>query len=108
MEISKPTPLTSHTHPAGSSGVINTRSDYYTIPSVDELDAIATAGNSSDSVEIENFTIGRHGYGVIVFPGKTDVCGLNLDELGKGIHYFTDDCIAYKYLNLVDSLILFS
>jgi len=83
MENSNPAPSISHTHPAGLSGVLNTRLDYYTIPPVDELDAMATAGSSSDPIEVENFTIGHHGYGVIVFPGKTNVRGLNLDKLGN-------------------------
>ena len=73
---SSPTPI------AGPSGVINTRSDYYTIPPVDELDSMATA-DSSDPILVENFTVGRRDYGVIFFSGKTDVRDLNLDELGK-------------------------
>ena len=76
----------SHTPPVGPSGVLTTRSDYYTIPSVDELDTMATTGSL---VEVENFSVGRHGYGVIVFPGKTDVHGLNLDELGKSVKHIT-------------------
>jgi len=75
---SSPTPPI--TQSAGPSGVLNTRSDYYTIPPVDELDSMAT---DSDPVEVDNFTVGRHGYGVIVFPGKTDVRDLNLNELGE-------------------------
>lgn len=31
---------------------------------------------------VENFTIGREGFGSIFFPGMTDVTGLNLDEIG--------------------------
>jgi len=72
----------SSTPVVGPSGVINTRSDYYTVPPLDELDSMATA-DSSDPVLVENFTVGRHGYGVIFFSGKTDVRDLNLDELGK-------------------------
>ena len=73
---SSPTPI------AGPSGVVNTRPDYYTIPPVDELDSMATP-NSCDPIMVENFTVGRHDYGVIFFPGETDVRNLNLDELGK-------------------------
>lgn len=73
---SSPTPT------VGLSGVINTRSDYYTVPPLDELDSMATAG-SFDPILVENFTVGRHGYGVIFFYGKTNVRDLNLDELGK-------------------------
>ena len=66
----------------GPSGVVNTRSDYYTVPPLDELDSMATV-DSTDPIMVENFTVGRHGYGVIFFSGKTNVRYLNLDELGK-------------------------
>ena len=61
---------------------MNTRSDYYTIPPLDELDSMAT-GDSSDPIMVENFTVGRHDYGTIFFPGETNVRNLNLDELGQ-------------------------
>ena len=32
---------------------------------------------------VQGFTVGRRGFGQVHFPGKTDVYGLNLDELGK-------------------------
>lgn len=32
---------------------------------------------------VENFVVGRDGYGNVVFPGFTNVAGLNLDEIGK-------------------------
>lgn len=73
---SSPTPI------MGPSGVVNTRPDYYTVPALDELNSMATAG-CSDPVLVENFTVGRHGYGVIFFSGKTNIRDLNLDELGK-------------------------
>ena len=31
---------------------------------------------------VEGFTVGRRGFGQVHFPGKTDVYGFNLDELG--------------------------
>lgn len=30
---------------------------------------------------VENFTVGRTGYGNIFFPGLTDVMNMNLDEI---------------------------
>lgn len=98
LAFSKPHPpasSTEHEQPsssspipvAGPSGVINTRSDYYTVPPVDELDSMATPG-STDPILVENFTVGRHSYGVIFFSGKTNVRDLNLDELGKYKVYF--------------------
>ena len=53
--------------------------DYYTIPPLDELDSMST----DDSCLVQNFTIGRKGYGEIHFPGRTDVFGMNLAEIGK-------------------------
>ena len=73
---SSPTPV------VGPSGVVNTRADYYTVPPLDELDSMATP-NSCDPIMVENFTVGRHDYGLIFFPGETNVRDLNLDELGK-------------------------
>ena len=60
------------------SGIVLMRPDYYTIPPLDEIDSLESAGKC----EIEGFTIGRKGLGEIHFPGKTDVHGVNLDELG--------------------------
>ena len=85
-----PTPV------VGPSGVVNTRSDYYTIPPVDELDSMATP-NTCDPVMVENFTVGRHDYGIIFFPGETNVRDLNLDELGKITRTF------YPYLGRLSS-----
>lgn len=61
------------------SGVVLTKQDYYTVPSCDELDEIAEDGQCV----VEGFTVERRGYGEIHFPGKTDVYGMNLDQLGK-------------------------
>lgn len=55
------------------------RPDYYTDPPLDELDKLEAGGQCV----VEGFTIGRVGFGEINFPGKTDVHGLNLDELGQ-------------------------
>jgi len=30
---------------------------------------------------VENFTIGRAGYGNVFFPGITNIAGMNFDEL---------------------------
>ncbi len=36
---------------------------------------------STGSCLVENFTVGRNGYGNVFFPGVTNVAGLNLDEI---------------------------
>ena len=60
-------------------GVVLTKEKYYCVPSLDDLD-LRTRDNRC---EVENFTVGREGFGKVFFPGKTDVFGLNLDELGE-------------------------
>ena len=31
---------------------------------------------------VENFVIGREGYGNVMFPGEINIANLNLDEIG--------------------------
>lgn len=64
-------------HPAG---IILTRADYYTIPSLAEL---AKMTDENGRCIVQNFTIGRLNYGNIFFEDSFDVAGLNLDALGK-------------------------
>ncbi|GAB6029666.1 hypothetical protein CHUAL_005398 [Chamberlinius hualienensis] len=73
-------------HPAG---VILTRPGYYTIPSLDEL---ATMVDDDGNCFVENFSIGREGYGNVFFPGITNVANLNLDEL---VHFRRKEVIIY-------------
>ena len=61
------------------SQVVLTQQDYYTVPSLDELDDLVEDGRC----EVEGFTIGRRGFGEIHFPDKTDVFGMNFDQLGE-------------------------
>ncbi|XP_058483731.1 nuclear pore complex protein Nup98-Nup96 isoform X1 [Solea solea] len=62
-------------HPAG---VVLNRLGYYTIPSMKDL---ADMVDESGECAVENFTVGRKGYGSIFFPGEVNVTGLNLDEI---------------------------
>uniref|UniRef100_T1IPI4 Nuclear pore complex protein Nup98-Nup96 n=1 Tax=Strigamia maritima TaxID=126957 RepID=T1IPI4_STRMM len=73
-------------HPAG---IVLTRSDYYTIPSMNELENMVT---SSGDCFVENFTIGRAGYGNVYFFGKTNVAGMNFDEI---VHFRKKQIIIY-------------
>ena len=45
--------------------------------------------------EVENFTVGREGFGKVCFLGMTDVAGLDLDNLSK---LFFASSIWYMYL----------
>uniref|UniRef100_A0A3P9DGP7 Nuclear pore complex protein Nup98-Nup96 n=1 Tax=Maylandia zebra TaxID=106582 RepID=A0A3P9DGP7_9CICH len=73
-------------HPAG---IVLNRVGYYTIPSMDEL---ADMVDENGECTVENFTIGRKGYGSIFFPGEVNVSGLNLDEI---VHFRRKEVIVY-------------
>jgi len=60
--------------------VICTRSDYYTIPPLEEL---AQYQDPNGDCFVENLTIGREGYGSVFFPGETNVSNLDIDTIGE-------------------------
>lgn len=57
------------------------RSEYYTVPAMNELNQMT---DSNGDVFVDDFVVGRRGYGRVKFYGRTNVAGLNLDEIGKG------------------------
>ncbi len=63
----------------GPADVVLRRAGYYTMPALADLSAYVDEG--SGSCLVENFTVGRRGYGNVFFPGVTNVAGLNLDEI---------------------------
>ncbi|XP_061752896.1 nuclear pore complex protein Nup98-Nup96 isoform X3 [Nerophis ophidion] len=73
-------------HPAG---IVLNRVGYYTIPSMDEL---AEMVDDNAVCVVENFTVGRKGYGSIFFAGVVNVTGLNLDEI---VHFRRKEVIVY-------------
>ncbi|KAM4544989.1 nuclear pore complex protein Nup98-Nup96 isoform 2-T3 [Odontesthes bonariensis] len=73
-------------HPAG---IVLNRVGYYTIPSLEDL---AEMVDENGECVVENFTIGRKGYGSIFFPGEVNVTGLNLDEI---VHFRRKEVIVY-------------
>lgn len=73
-------------HPAG---IVLRRTGYYTIPPLQEL---ATMVDENGNCIVENFTIGREGYGNVFFPGETNVAGLNLDEI---VHFRRKEITIY-------------
>ncbi|CAH2226048.1 nuclear pore complex Nup98-Nup96 isoform X1 [Pelobates cultripes] len=76
-------------HPAG---IVLTRHDYYTIPSMEEL---AKLTDDNGECSVDGFTIGRRGYGSIYFDGIVNLTNLNLDEIvhirRKEVIVYTDD-----------------
>lgn len=74
------------------TGIVLTRPEYYTKPTLDELvNYIAEDG----SCVVQGFTIGRIGYGNVRFSDAFDVSNLNLDELvffrDKEINIYPDE-----------------
>lgn len=60
------------------TGIVLKRAGYYTIPSLDELCSYLS---EDGSCWVDNFTIGREGYGNVYFNERMDVTNLNLDEI---------------------------
>ena len=58
------------------------RSEYYTIPPINELNQRT---DSNGDVFVDDFVVGREGYGQVKFYGRTNVAGLNLDEIGENL-----------------------
>eukprot|EP00118_Oscarella_pearsei_P016872 m.164444 g.164444 ORF g.164444 m.164444 type:complete len:1829 (+) comp38880_c0_seq2:1554-7040(+) len=77
------------------TGITLTKTGYYTKPSMSELQSLAETQSDSSPIEVDNFEVGREGYGCVTFEGKTDVRGLNLDEIvhikAKEICVYPDD-----------------
>ncbi|CAH8495623.1 unnamed protein product [Schistosoma turkestanicum] len=71
-----------------ASGVILTKPGYYTLPTLDELAEMV----DNEKCLVEDFVIGRRLYGHILFPGITDVYGLNLDNI---VHIRRREVVVY-------------
>lgn len=65
--------------PSHPTKITLTDSSYYTIPTLDEMIQFI----DGESCIVKDFAVGRKGYGQVMFPGETDVYGLNLDEIGN-------------------------
>ncbi|XP_051250898.1 nuclear pore complex protein Nup98-Nup96 isoform X4 [Dicentrarchus labrax] len=73
-------------HPAG---IVLNRVGYYTIPSMEDL---ADMVDENGECVVENFSVGRKGYGSIFFAGEINVTALNLDEI---VHFRRKEVIVY-------------
>ena len=56
------------------------RPDYYSIPSVDELNSQI---DEKGEIWVKDFIVAREGYGQAKFFGRTNVAGLDLDAISK-------------------------
>lgn len=43
-------------------------------------------------ISFQNFAIGREGYGNVVFPGKTNIAGINFDDI---VHFRRKEVTIY-------------
>jgi nuclear pore complex protein Nup98-Nup96 len=64
-------------HAAQALRPVSRRSDYYTKPSIEMLASLS----EDDLARVDNFEVGRFGYGKITWPGLTDLRGLDLDAI---------------------------
>ncbi|MEQ2197593.1 hypothetical protein XENOCAPTIV_000734, partial [Xenoophorus captivus] len=88
--IAKPIPQgRTQTSLQDTISIILNRVGYYTIPSLDDL---AEMVDGNGECIVENFTIGRKGYGSIFFPGEVNLTELNLDEI---VHFRRKEVIVY-------------
>uniref|UniRef100_A0A8C1UTE4 Nuclear pore complex protein Nup98-Nup96 n=1 Tax=Cyprinus carpio TaxID=7962 RepID=A0A8C1UTE4_CYPCA len=71
------------------SGMVLTRVGYYTIPSMEELGRML---NENGECIVENFTVGRKGYGSVFFSGEVNLTNMNLDEI---VHFRRKEIIVY-------------
>ncbi|TVU20779.1 hypothetical protein EJB05_30375, partial [Eragrostis curvula] len=55
-------------------------SDYYTVPSIVEL-AVRESDEPGYCSRVQDFTVGRHGYGSVKFYGETDVRKLDITSI---------------------------
>ena len=62
-------------HPAG---IVLRRSGYFTLPALEEM-----IPDEHGRCLVENFVVAREGYGNALFPGLTDVAGMNLDAVSE-------------------------
>ncbi|CAH8631056.1 unnamed protein product [Dicrocoelium dendriticum] len=71
------------------NGVKLTKPGYYTLPTPEELSSMIDADGRCI---VEDFVIGRRHYGHILFPGDTDVTGLDLDDI---VHIRRREVVIY-------------
>ena len=61
----------------GLSAVVLINPNYYTVPTVRDLQL-----DENRECWVDDFVVGHQAYGNAHFPGKTNVAGLDLDAIG--------------------------
>lgn len=72
-----------------NTGIVLKRPGYYTIPPLNQLGSLT---DENGNCYVEEFVVGREGYGSVTFPGKINIAGLNLDEI---VHFHPKEIDVY-------------
>lgn len=77
-------PIMNGASPDELTGITLSKPGYDTVPSLDELRGMAESEPSQPTSDliVDDFTVRREGFGKVTFLGKTNVHGLDLDEIG--------------------------
>uniref|UniRef100_A0A5K3FMZ1 Nuclear pore complex protein Nup98-Nup96 n=2 Tax=Mesocestoides corti TaxID=53468 RepID=A0A5K3FMZ1_MESCO len=71
------------------AGICLSKPGYYIFPTLDELDDLV---DEDGRCVVQDFVIGRQSYGHILFPGLTDITGINFDEV---VHIRRREVVVY-------------
>ncbi|VDL63635.1 unnamed protein product [Hymenolepis diminuta] len=71
------------------AGIRLSKPGYYMFPTLDELDDLI---DESGRCAVQDFVIGRQSYGHILFPGLTDITGIDFDEV---VHIRRREVVVY-------------
>nr|CDS17585.1 nuclear pore complex protein Nup98 Nup96 [Echinococcus granulosus] len=77
------------TSTANKAGIRLSKPGYYMFPTLDELDALI---DKNGRCVVQDFVIGRQSYGHILFPGLTDITGIDFDEV---VHIRRREVVVY-------------
>ncbi|KAL5110459.1 Nuclear pore complex protein Nup98-Nup96 [Taenia crassiceps] len=71
------------------AGIRLSKLGYYMFPTFEELDALV---DENGRCVVQDFVIGRQSYGHILFPGLTDITGIDFDEV---VHIRRREVVVY-------------
>ncbi|KAL5961216.1 Nuclear pore complex protein Nup98-Nup96 [Taenia solium] len=77
------------TSTANKAGIRLSKPGYYMFPTFEELDALI---DENGRCVVQDFVIGRQSYGHILFPGLTDITGIDFNEV---VHIRRREVVVY-------------
>ncbi|KAM7537618.1 hypothetical protein Aperf_G00000065908 [Anoplocephala perfoliata] len=84
-EVEESNPTTT----ANKAGIRLSKPSYYMFPTLDELDDLI---DESGRCVVQDLVVGRQSYGHILFPGLTDITGIDFDEV---VHIRRREVVVY-------------